>query len=728
MNVVSSNGKPAEAGTLRRRFHGWHLMTAALLILFLLINLLTLSSPIFRDNNRSLTIVDLPLLAENPDAELPEEAEEAALPEEELESEEGAEEAEAPVDEPVEEPVDEPESVVEFTALENASSLLSYKQIIFWIDLAVIVFLLLQLLGFIPWHKLLDLPVSLAVVAAFVLSCIILFSATSIGLGLKFSGVLWFGAILIACALAAFMAVYLLRQTPDKLVPINDVEFLALPNGDKKCYRVGSRFASIPGGVWNGVKGIGRGIKKAALAVVNECKDIVTTFINGDWKTKLSYVVMGFGNIARGQILRGVLFLLFEAVFIFYMIFSGGKAISLLFRPILGEKEQHIEKVMNQFGTGYTDKLVPGDDSFKVMLYGVLALFFVLAFIYTWRTNIKQNKIAEEILKTGKPLKSGKDDLRSMVDDNFHRTLLALPMTGIIVFTVMPIFFMVLIAFTNYSYEHNGIAPLFGWQGLAGFREMLSWNSGGINYSAAFGEILTWTLIWAVFATFTNYFLGIFVAMMINKKGIKFKKLWRTVLILTIAIPQFISLLFVSQMFAKNGIVNGTLIDLGFIKYGQEIPFWEDKTLARVMVIIINIWIGIPYLMLIATGILMNIPADLYESSRIDGASGWKQFSKITLPYMLFITGPYLLTSFTGNMNNFNVIYLLTGGNPVMKGVPKAGHTDLLITWLFKLTTGENQRPYLASVIGILVFLVVSVITLVVYGLLPSVKNEEDFQ
>ena len=183
-----------------------------------------------------------------------------------------------------------------------------------------------------------------------------------------------------------------------------------------------------------------------------------------------------------------------------------------------------------------------------------------------------------------------------------------------------------------------------------------------------------------------------------------------------------------------NGLFNGFLLDLGLIK--EAIDFWGDPTLARIMVIIINIWIGIPYLMLIATGILMNIPADLYESAKIDGASGWKQFTKITLPYMLFITGPYLLTSFTGNMNNFNVIYLLTGGGPTNAlrsgAAGTVGHTDLLITWLFKITqsgtAADGSQYYLASVIGILVFIVVSVISLIVYGLLPSVKNEEDFQ
>ncbi len=470
------------------------------------------------------------------------------------------------------------------------------------------------------------------------------------------------------------------------------------------------------------------GIKRFFLSIGNEFKDIITTFINGDWKTKLSYLVMGFGCLARGQILRGILFLLFEIVFIGYMIFQGGYWLSML--PSLGKVGQHKEWV--NVGGISVEKMLPGDNSFKILLYGVLTMFFIIAFIYTWRQNVKQNRIAEEIIRSGKKLKSGKSDLRSLVDDQFHKTLLALPLTGILIFTVMPIVFMVLVAFTGYDGAHNGIANLFHWEGLKHFQELLSWSNGSNTYSATFGEILTWTLIWAVFATFSNYFLGMLVAMAINKKGIKLKKVWRTILVMTIAIPQFISLLYVSKMFAKNGLINLFLIDHGIIKLGQELPFWEDPTWARITVILINIWIGIPYLMLIATGILMNIPADLYESAKIDGANSWQQYKKITLPYMLFITGPYLLTSFIGNMNNFNVIYLLTGGGPTNPAAStaagNAGYTDLLITWLYKITMGEEAKYYMASVIGIMVFVVVGIIALVVYNLLPSVKNEEDFQ
>ena len=510
----------------------------------------------------------------------------------------------------------------------------------------------------------------------------------------------------------------------------SDMEFLRLSKGQKFLYKLTSFFAAIPRALGRFFIGIWHWLKNAGIAIGKELAEIVTTFTRGDWKTKISYVVMGFGSIARGQVLRGLLFLLFEAVFIFYMVAAGGHWMGML--PSLGKIGPHEEYnvVLDSFTTVY------GDNSFKILLYGVLTIFFIIAFIYTWRLNVRQNKLSEQILSSGKKLKRSGDDLRSLVDEQFYKTLLALPLTGILVFTVMPIIFMILVAFTNYDGAHDGFNnALFGWVGWKNFGTMLSWSGAGGNvYSATFGEVLTWTLIWAFFATFTNYFLGVFVAMMINKKGIRLKKMWRTILVLTIAIPQFISLLYVSKMFDKNGVVNGLLLNLGWID--QAIDFWgstaHNALLPRVMVIVINIWIGIPYLMLIATGILMNIPADLYESARIDGANPWQQFTKITLPYMLFITGPYLLTSFTSNMNNFNVIYLLTGGAPINASASSAagsvGYTDLLITWLFKITTGAGAQYYMASVIGILVFVVVAVISLVVYNVLPSIKNEEDFQ
>ena len=606
----------------------------------------------------------------------------------------------------------------------------------------------------------------------------------------------------------------------------SDLEYLKLNRIQKILYKTARFFIAIPRWLLNVLFAIGRFFKMLGIKIYTELKDIVMTFVNGDYKTRVSYVVMGFGNAMRGQIGRGVVFFAFEVAFIVYMIFGGGYWLSMM--PSLGLQGPTKELVPDPDGWDVMTT-VYHDNSFKILLYSVLTIFFMVAFVYTWRLNIKQNAIAQQILDTksrnelskqckqeisaykkslpkltsaekaqrkaerqakidsinkkydeaiaaltvdnkvqlrhdteklnkerkfelkhvdddpklleiekkyyeqinacGKPLRSGKEDLQSIIDDQFHKTLLALPVTGIIVFTVLPIIFMILVAFTNYDGAHNGYSNnLFTWVGLENFNTMLNWTGGGAAYSATFGEILAWTLIWAFFATFSNYFLGMVVAIMINKKGIKFKKLWRTVLVLTIAIPQFISLLYVSKMFAKNGLVNGFLGYFGV----EPFEFFGTALSARITVILINIWIGIPYLMLIATGILMNIPEDLYESARIDGANVWQQYMKITLPYMLFITGPYLLTSFTGNMNNFNVIYLLTGGAPTntaASGVDgTVGYTDLLITWLFKITLGEEAKYYMASVVGILVFVVTALISVIVYNLIPSNRNEEDFQ
>jgi arabinogalactan oligomer/maltooligosaccharide transport system permease protein len=167
----------------------------------------------------------------------------------------------------------------------------------------------------------------------------------------------------------------------------------------------------------------------------------------------------------------------------------------------------------------------------------------------------------------------------------------------------------------------------------------------------------------------------------------------------------------------------------------NQTSLWQNPISSKILLIVINIWVGIPYIMLMATGILMNIPQDLYESSKIDGASGLQQYRKITLPYMMFVMGPYLLTSFVNNLNNFNVIYLLTQNNQLLNtelglaGGVSVCYTDLLITWLYKMTLNSSQsKYYLASIIGIMVFVVVACLSLIVYNLIPSTKNEEDYR
>lgn len=461
----------------------------------------------------------------------------------------------------------------------------------------------------------------------------------------------------------------------------------------------------------NFFKTIGIGIKKEAEA-----------FVHDDLITRLSYIVMGAGNFLRGQIVRGIIYLAVEVGFFWYIFTKGSYWMSML--PSLGINEPSVQ--YNEFYDQYVP--VYGDNSFQILLYGILSILIIIAFVFVWHHSILESRENAELKKNGKKPTSFAEDVKSLLDEKFYKTLLVLPVTGIVVFTAMPILFMIFVAFTNYDGTHDGyFTNLFHWVGWQNFKTLLSFSEGGGTYAKTFASVLGWTVIWAFFATFSCYILGILVAMMINRKSIKLKKMWRTIFVMTIAIPQFISLMYVSKMFSKSGLVNGFLISHNIIS--KTIPFFEDPILSKVMVILINIWIGIPYLMIIATGILMNIPDDLYEAARIDGANPFQQFRYITMPYMLFITAPYLLTSFTGNMNNFNVIFLLTSGGPAntkaagtLGGV---GHTDLLITWLFKITTGAESAYYLASVIGIVLFIIVSIITLTVYKVLPSIKNEE---
>ncbi len=447
-------------------------------------------------------------------------------------------------------------------------------------------------------------------------------------------------------------------------------------------------------------------------AVGTNIKEIGTTFAEGDIKTKLSYIIFGFGPLLRGQIVKGIVFLALEIAFFWYMGSFGSTYLSKF----------------STLGTIATEKVgrktVYGDNSFLILLFGLLTIIIIAAFILIWRLNVAENRKEEQILASGKQLPTNKKVLASLLDSNFDKTLLALPMTGIFIFTVLPILFMICVAFTNYDANHQAPTNLFTWVGFENFRQIFDF--GGSGMGSTFFAVLGWTMVWAFFATFLDYFLGMAVAILINKKGIKFKKLWRTILVITIAVPQFVSLLYVYKMFTNDGLINGYLLKWGWIK--SAIPFWTDPMLARITIIVVNIWIGIPYMMLIATGLLMNIPEDLYESARIDGATPFQMFRSITLPYMLFVTGPFLLTQFTGNLNNFNVIYLLTKGQPQsMNLVGNAGRTDLLVTWLYKMTVTDTNYK-MAAVIGIMVFVVTAVISLAVYNILPSVKDEEGFQ
>ena len=329
-------------------------------------------------------------------------------------------------------------------------------------------------------------------------------------------------------------------------------------------------------------------------------------------------------------------------------------------------------------------------------------------------------ELEAEIRRGKKPL-SFRKEIAEYGDSLLHKTLLFLPVTGVVVLTVLPLVFMILIAFTNFDRHHQPPGNLFTWVGLENFKAMLS---SGSTLGKTFFPVLGWTLLWATLATSLNYILGMLLAMLINKKGIKIKGFYRTIFILSIAIPQFVSLLVMRNILDDDGPLNVLLENAGIIS--DYVPFLTNATLARISVIVINLWIGIPYTMLITTGILMNIPEDLYESAKIDGATPATQYFRITLPYVFFVTAPYLITQFIGNINNFNIIYFLTRGGPATLDYYQAGKTDLLVTWLYKLTVNSKDYSY-AATIGILVFIISAVFSLIAYRRTSSYKNEEEF-
>ena len=458
-------------------------------------------------------------------------------------------------------------------------------------------------------------------------------------------------------------------------------------------------------------------MKKTDSSDLNKKRNFITIFTKGDIFSKLSYIFCGLANIKNGQIVKGILFLLLEAA---YIVFLKMKGIGFLRGIVtLGENLQGM--VFNE-EIGIFE-VIQGDNSMLILLYGVITIVITAVFIALWLTSIFSGENARSRKAAGKHVNSFFEDIKSLFNEKIHMLLLAIPVTGLLTFTVTPLIFMILMAFTNYDAKHQPPGNLFDWVGIKNFITLLS--TGDI-LSSTFWPILGWTLLWGVLATFTCYFGGMILAIIINSRGIRFKKFWRTIFVVVMAIPAFISLRIVATMLGERGIFNILLQQWGFTR--SAIPFLTNITLARISVIVVNFWIGVPVTMLMVSGILMNIPGELYESAKIDGAGPFMTFAKITFPYMFFITTPYLISNLIGNFNNFSAIYFLTGGAPnSLEYFKGAGKTDLLVTWLYKLTKDSNDFN-MASAIGIIIFVISAVITLITFQRSQAVKNEEGFQ
>ncbi len=460
--------------------------------------------------------------------------------------------------------------------------------------------------------------------------------------------------------------------------------------------------------------------------------DFGRAMAKGDLFVRLSLIWWGAGCLRRKQYAKALILTLLEAGVIW---FTCGFAMAYVPKfATLGTVQAQQVFNMQTMQSEWNDY----DNSFMILLFSLFSfVVWAAALVQCIRSVIGAYQLQFDS-QNGLHINSFREDLQEYLDQKFHITLLSLPVLGIVIFTLIPILLLILVAFTNYDQQHMPPTNLFRWVGLTNFATLFG---GGITstFGYAFWRILGWTLVWSFFATLTNYFGGILMSLLINSKLTRGSKLWRTLLVVTIAVPQFVSLLLMRNFFANTGIMNtlcerigltAALRSAGLISTSY-IPFLSAPGWAHVMIILINIWVGVPYQMLIATGVLMNLPSDQLESARMDGASPFQVFRAITMPYMLQVTGPALITDFVKNFNNFNVIYLLTQGvyvttNQLMAN-SQAKEVDLLVTWLFTLTQ-DYYNYKMASVIGIMVFVVCAVFTLIGFNFMLRGDKEGTYQ
>ncbi len=269
---------------------------------------------------------------------------------------------------------------------------------------------------------------------------------------------------------------------------------------------------------------------------------------------------------------------------------------------------------------------------------------------------------------------------------------------------------------------------LIGYTAFIGF-ENFSRILTDEQISGPFFRVFLWTVLWSLFTVLFSFSVGLSFALILNNKKLKFRNIYRTLLIIPWAIPYFISVLT-----WRNGIFNETYgilnkIILPFLGI-EPIKWFNDPFWAKVICLTVNTWLTFPYMMTVSLGALQGIPDELYEVAAIDGAGKWNRFWYITFPLLLTVVAPLLISSFAYTFNNFTLIYLLTAGGPPMVGATTpAGHTDILISYVYKLAfEGRGQEFGFASAIAILIFFLVAGISLINFklsGAFEEIRGEQ---
>jgi arabinogalactan oligomer/maltooligosaccharide transport system permease protein len=411
--------------------------------------------------------------------------------------------------------------------------------------------------------------------------------------------------------------------------------------------------------------------------------------INEKWVNEMQHrkiatllsIIPGFGQFYNKQFIKGIIYFLLTLSF--FAAFSDLLDIGLWGLFTLGTE-------------------VPRDNSIFLLAEGIIAVIvtcFGLAIYYmNFRDAYKNGKLRDE----NKPLSSLKEQYHNLISQGYPY-LISGPSLFILVFAVIfPILFSFALAFTNYDLYHSPPAKLVDWVGFDTFKNIFTveiWRS-------TFFDVLGWTVVWTLIASTLQVSLGIFLAVLVNQKDLRFKKLIRTVLILPWAVPGFVTILIFAGLFNDTfGAINNEILAMFGI---SPIPWMTDATWSRVALLLMQGWLGFPYIFIVTTGVLQSIPSDLYEAATIDGASAFKKFKHITLPLILVAMAPIIITQYTFNFNNFNIIYLFNGGGPAVPGTT-AGGTDILVSWIYKLTMQSSQYSLAAALTILLSIFVISI-------------------
>ncbi len=354
------------------------------------------------------------------------------------------------------------------------------------------------------------------------------------------------------------------------------------------------------------------------------------------------------------------------------------------------------------------------DRSIIFMIEGIIAIFLILFAVVIYLFAIRDAyKVETDKLKGIRP-KNAFEIKRTSETKGFPYKV-SVPALILITFIVLvPIVTAFLLSFTNMDPQHQS---KFTWVGLENYRTIFL-GEGMIG--SVFWRILGWTVIWTLAATTLTIIVGFSTAMMVNNERVKGKRFFRTIFILPWAVPAFITIMFFSIMMAPGGYISEALSSLA----GQIVNIKHDPVLTRIALILIQTWCGSAYVFLLTTGVLQAIPADLYEAAKIDGANARQRLTAVTLPLVLFQTGPLLINQYTFNFNNYTIIRIFNDGGPTEPSLygNLAGTSDLLISYIYKLTMNKENQA-LGAAIAILISIGLIIVAFVGYRRTAAFKE-----